>query len=329
MSYTLPINNAISRPSTSKQYANGNLPTNILQQVQFVETTCLCEPTARRAFTACFAAAKKALPNLRIKDVGDYRTVQAQINLFVDKGPNTDGRYKPVSQAEYNNTPAAHRKIWSNASKYGYNSIYWIKNYAKFGYWPATAATPETSNHGNGLAIDVAEEYDLDKDPDSITVAFVTWLCNNGPRFGIYASLTSEPWHWQYVTGDTIPQAVLDYEAPQGGNDVQLIPREERLYDSRVQSAYSGSPLVPGQRAPLTIPNTGGAIAASVVITATQTQGPGWLTTKDGSSKVNWDHPGQTVANEVLVFLNSAGQFNVICGPAGTHFVVDLVALWK
>lgn len=330
MAYTLPINNSIKVPSTSSQYANGNLPANVLQQVQFVETTCLCEPTAARAFTACFAAAKKALPSLRIKDVGDYRSVQAQITLFVDKGPNTDGRYKPVSQAEYNNTPAAHRKIWSIASKYGYNSIYWIKNYAKFGYWPATAATPESSNHGRGLAIDVAEEYDNDSAADPISVAFVTWLCNNAPRFGIFASLTSEPWHWQYVTGDSIPQAVLDYESPQGGADVQLIPREERIFDSRIRTAYSGSPLVPFQKAPITIPNAGGAKAATINLTVTESKGPGgWIATKDGTSKINWDRAGQTIANEVLVYLTPAGQFTVHCGPAGTHFIVDLVGLWK
>lgn len=238
MSYVLPIDNNVVRPSTSKGYENGKIPTTVLKQIPNVETTCVADPTAARAFEACFAEAKIKIPGLRIKDVGDYRTFLSQYNLFVDQGPNTDGRYIPVSKSTYDSTPAEHRKIWAQAGQYGFNSIYWVKNKAKFGYWPATAATPGSSNHGWGLALDVAEEYDSDSAPDPITEKFIQFLCVRGPYYGIYASLKSEPWHWQYVSGDVIPAAVLAYEANKRKRQIvidkfTILDPPDRFYDSR------------------------------------------------------------------------------------------------
>jgi hypothetical protein len=227
MSYTLPINNQVKVPSTSKAYENGKIPATILVSLPNVINTCRCDPTAARAFEALFAAAKVALA-VEIKHSGDYRSFTQQLNLFVD-------RYMPVTSTRFYETASAHRKIWNDADEYGYSSVYWIKNYAKFGYWPATAATPGTSNHGRGLAIDVAEEYDLDSSPDPIREMFVSWLCDNAPLYGIYASLLSEPWHWQYVPGDEIPQAVLDYErgGPPQETDMIELATPLRAYDSR------------------------------------------------------------------------------------------------
>jgi len=321
MAYTLPINSNVVRPSTSKAYENGKLPLSVLAQVRNVKTKCLMDLTAARAFEACFDLGIKML-GITVKDVGDFRTFQEQINLFVD-------RYIPVSRPVYDATSSAHRKVWPAALEYGYTSIYWIKNYPKFGYWPATAASPGTSNHGYGLALDVAQEYDSDTAPDGITEAFVSWLCIFGPRFGIYASLASEVWHWQYIRGDDIPQAVLDYERPNVEEpDVELIPREQRLFDSRVQGPYSGSPLAIQQVLKLDVPNHEGAKAAIVNVTATQTQGPGWFSKKLPTSCLNWSTPGQSICNEVTVFLNAEGEFVIVNGPAVAHIVVDLVGIW-
>ena len=329
MAYTLPINNKVSIPSTSINFENGKLPTAILKQIPNVKTNCVAEPTAARAFEACFALAIQML-GITIKDVGDYRSFQAQMDLFIDKGPNTNGRYIPVTLSKYNDTPKEHRKIWADATAYGYSSIYWIKNYNKFGYWPATAATPGSSNHGRGLALDIAQEYDSDSSPDSITEVFVGWLCVYGPKFGIYASLASEKWHWQYVMGDDIPQAVLDYENADDdeGEDMDLIERQERLFDSRIVTAYSGSPLAPNQVLNLGVKNPGGARSAIINLTVDKTAGSGFLSKKIGTSCLNWDHPGQIICNEVTVFLNSEGKFVIINGPTQTHIIVDLVGLW-
>ena len=322
MAYTLPINNNVVRPSTSKAYENGKLPASVLKQVPNVRTKCLMDLTAARAFEACFALAIKML-GIVLKDVGDFRSFQAQLDLFVD-------RYIPVSKSRWDSTPIQHRKTWLSAPNYGYNSVYWIKNYNKFGYWPATAATPGTSNHGYGLALDVAQEYDNDSDPDPITEVFVGWMCVYGPKFGIYASLASEKWHWQYIRGDDIPQAVLDYEGAgdNEGEDMDLIERQLRLFDSRPVTAFTGNPLSPNQVLDLAVPNPDKARAAVVNLTITETSPGGWLSKKLPTSCLNWYESGQTVCNEVTVFLNSEGKFAIINGPGSAHIVVDLVGLW-
>lgn len=53
------------------------------------------------------------------------------------------------------------------------------------------AATPGTSNHGWGLAVDA----DV-RDP-----AVLAWLRANGPRFGFVEAVPREPWHWEYRPG--------------------------------------------------------------------------------------------------------------------------------
>ncbi|MFK8026061.1 MAG: D-alanyl-D-alanine carboxypeptidase family protein [Ilumatobacter sp.] len=49
-------------------------------------------------------------------------------------------------------------------------------------------ATPGTSNHGWGLAVDADVT-------DSKTRA---WLVENGPRFGWIETVPREPWHWEF-----------------------------------------------------------------------------------------------------------------------------------
>lgn len=65
----------------------------------------------------------------------------------------------------------------------------------------AAAAVPGTSNHGLGLAIDIANvNTSLD------------WLTANAGRFGWSWELASEPWHIHYWAGDATPAAVLAYQ---------------------------------------------------------------------------------------------------------------------
>jgi len=200
MSITLPIKSVVF-PSTLVGKENGKLPSDILDQIGV--PGALMEKTAARAFRAMLAEMRRG--GFDPRQVGHYRTFQQQLTLFLS-------RYQETSQATYNATPSAHRKVWNDATKNGYNSIYWIKKQRTDGTWPATAATPGASNHGWGLALDIAEEYDTDTAPDPIRSQWVTWLVNNAARFGVSAELQSEPWHWRYVAGDAIPQAVLDFE---------------------------------------------------------------------------------------------------------------------
>ncbi len=50
------------------------------------------------------------------------------------------------------------------------------------------AATPGTSNHGWGMAVDANVN-----DPRTLQ-----WLKTNGPRFGWVEAVPREPWHWEF-----------------------------------------------------------------------------------------------------------------------------------
>jgi len=191
----------LTMPSTLKGHANGKLPDNLL--VKIGVGNARMEITASRAFKAMFAQARKA--GFDPRHVGDYRPFEQQLNLFL-------ARYQPATYSTYILTSSAHRKVWHQAEQYGYRTKYWVKKRNPNGSYPATAATPGNSNHGWGLALDIAQELDGDPAPESISPQFVQWLITNASRYGISAELQSEPWHWRYVAGDKIPQAVFDFE---------------------------------------------------------------------------------------------------------------------
>lgn len=220
---TLPISPLVM-PSSLRGQANGKLPASLLAEIGV--PGALMEKTAARAFRAMLAEMRKG--GFDPRQVGHYRTFQQQLNLFLS-------RYQEASQATYNGTPSQHRKVWQDASRHGYSSIYWVKKLIN-GLYPATAATPGNSNHGWGLAIDLAEEYDADTAPDSIRSQWVNWLVGNARRYGISAELQSEPWHWRYVAGDNIPQAVLDFE-----RGVDVIPAD--VPTPILVFAYPGTPV--------------------------------------------------------------------------------------
>lgn len=69
---------------------------------------------------------------------------------------------------------------------------------AQLGYW---AASPGTSNHGWGLAIDICKQ-------ETSNSEIYSWLWANAPAYGwqnpAWAQVGGEkyePWHWEYVEG--------------------------------------------------------------------------------------------------------------------------------
>lgn len=63
------------------------------------------------------------------------------------------------------------------------------------------AAPPGTSNHGWGIAIDIASY------PSA-----VAWMRNNARRFGFYERVPGEPWHWEYEGGGVGEKWLEDWE---------------------------------------------------------------------------------------------------------------------
>lgn len=234
MSYNLPIS-PMKYPSTLAGKENGKLSDSLL--VSIGVGNARMEKTAARSFIAMFDEARKTI-GVTIKHVGDYRPYQQQLNLFVS-------RYEPVSKNTFDQTPRDRRKVWDNASQNGYNSVYWVKKRINGGY-PATAATPGASNHGWGLALDIAEEYDNDSAPDPIRDGFIRWLIGNAGKYGISAELQSEPWHWRYVAGDDIPIATQLYEK---GNGVKPpTPEPQPSPTPGLSFEYPGKPVRLGDK---------------------------------------------------------------------------------
>lgn len=78
-------------------------------------------------------------------------------------------------------------RIWNNE-----------RYYLRRGFAPV--AVPGTSNHGWGLAVDVASVGEGGR---------LEWLAKNAPRFGwSWEVVPQEPWHIRYVLGDDLPEAV-------------------------------------------------------------------------------------------------------------------------
>lgn len=163
----LPIK-PVNMPRDLKKQANGNLDAKLLKDI----TGGKMHHLAAQAFSAMEAAAKKDKITLRPTSVADaYRPLSVQERAFL---------------ARYDNKVRATRpRLWKGKR--------W---YLKPGNAPV--AVPGTSNHGWGLAVDIA----------SIDQKKVEWLLKNAKTFGFSWELQNEPWHLRYVAGDSVPAAV-------------------------------------------------------------------------------------------------------------------------
>ena len=110
-----------------------------------------------------------------------YRTYDAQLGLFLNRYSSSFIAGRPSKQ-------------WNGKT-------WWLKP------GQATAATPGASNHGFGIAVDMAEVVN-GRMLASITPSTMQWLAVHAPEFGFSWELESEPWHVRYVAGDHVPTAV-------------------------------------------------------------------------------------------------------------------------
>jgi hypothetical protein len=173
---TYPMH-AVTLPAALNGQPNGKIDALMVPTPGLSDgpTVYLVAPAARawRAMCAAALAAGHTLTTTSLYD--SYRPYAVQESTF---------------RARYQTTPiaGAARKTWNGQTWYQRPGT-------------AVAAVPGTSNHGLGLAGDVANV-------DSA----LSWLLVNAGRFGWSWELTSEPWHLHYYPGDAIPAAVLANE---------------------------------------------------------------------------------------------------------------------
>lgn len=198
---TYPVH-ALTTPGFLAGKRNGQLPSEILEQVG---PTGFLVPTAARAYRTLYVLAKSIGIDLTFTYGGCYRSFTQQLNLFLS-------RYRPVSAVTYWATPASRRKRWHEAGNFGHSSTYWVKKQLANGRYPATAATPGYSNHGWGLAVDIAygghpsQARAIGGHPRWRELQALILEC------GFSWELQSEPWHIRYNLGDGVAQKILDVE---------------------------------------------------------------------------------------------------------------------
>lgn len=193
------------------------------------------------AMQALHAASK----GITDRTTGRYRTYEQQVNLFLS-------RYRTYD------TGSGSTKWWQGTK-----------------YWKlpgvAMAATPGTSNHGLGLADDMAEELDADAYPESMSDAQLTWLRDNALRFGFGLDTRSERWHWHWIGRDALSQDTVDTLATVGVTVPNLaiygfvVPEITVPYRAPDASAIPTPPGYPAMRY--------GATDASTVIELTAPDG--------------------------------------------------------
>jgi hypothetical protein len=179
----------VVRPAAIADAANGQLSSAVLEAVTNGkgDTVGHLEATAAKAWQAMVAAAKRDGIILDLTD--SYRSLESQERLLYQRYDHADhGRGSLV-----------------------YKNQRW---YLKPGY--AQVATPGTSNHGLGLAVDTKNE----------SGPSLEWLEAYAHEFGFEWEVRSEVWHIHYWPGDDIPQAVL-----QSQEDDEMTPDQAAKFD--------------------------------------------------------------------------------------------------
>lgn len=140
-------------------------------------------PPAARAIRALVARA--AQDGITLSATGVYRPLAVQVTMFRQ-------RYSP------NHIPNTSSKTWNGVQ-------YWLIP------GDAMAATPGTSNHGWGCAVDWSLGPTGTQSLDTRTI---TWLNIHAPGRGFRFEVASEAWHATYWLGDKTPPALAPIIAP-------------------------------------------------------------------------------------------------------------------
>lgn len=192
----------VTMPPDLVNAPNGRLGPELLVNVAFPgrPTGGQLHLQAARAWwafsAACLAATGVVLTVTSIADA--YRSYARQLRAFLD-------RYEPVSHATWLVTRTSRRRRFS----YG-GHTYWR---LRPGMSPV--ATPGTSNHGWGLALDICEITGTGQVIGIASSRAWPWIKGNLLRFGMsweYTNEGVEDWHIRLHVGSSVTAAVVQFE---------------------------------------------------------------------------------------------------------------------
>lgn len=185
-------------PSDLKDQRNGKLGPCSLTSVFFPAVGHLSlHPLAARAWNAAAVVCLAETGGV-LSTTGTYRSYDQQVTLFRQ-------RYTSSFDPTVNAVPPMSR-TWEGV-------LYFLRK------GMAPAASPGTSNHGWGLAVDAAVLTNGKIAGITTDAKVWTWAQDELETFGWSWEGAKpgqrgwEPWHWKYVAGDAVPQRVLDVEA--------------------------------------------------------------------------------------------------------------------
>ena len=186
---TLPIRKLIM-PKDLAGIQNGKLPNKLLKPIA---PSGKMYPAA--AISWAILQELGAKEGLDLVHVGDYRPYEQQLSLF-------QSRMKPFPDVK--RTKQTVRTF--NGEKWYLHS-------------GAPVATPGTSNHGWGLAIDAAlklrgpkrKVVSITTKPKVASRSGLQFLLDEAPSLGWSWELQSEPWHIRYVAGDATPPKISEW----------------------------------------------------------------------------------------------------------------------
>lgn len=174
------------------------------------------EVTAARCWNALWLYAKGAGHSLTWTPGGTYRTFDNQVAVFMQRMQTGRVAHHYIDDGGAHCSPTAPGAVPIYVTRFYMGQVWYLRP------GDAMVATPGTSNHGLGLAVDLAvgdsPEHALyigaDADNDPATATALAWLLDgNAQAFGFSWEAQSEPWHIRYVNGDVIPSQVLNVEA--------------------------------------------------------------------------------------------------------------------
>jgi hypothetical protein len=152
----------------------------------------------------------------------------------------------------------------------------------------------------------------------------VMWYCTAGGTPGTWRRLSG--------AGDT------------AAGSLTLLASTTRCYDSRSLSPPAGGvkgQIANGTTRPVDTKNNGtgvpdGATAALVNLTVTNTSAAGFLAlfkggiAWPGTSSINWDHAGQSIANLAVVALDASAGLAAYCAlGAACDFIIDVIGYYQ